>query len=187
MQSLSTLAKTMRRGPAFGSIFLLNNVYYFRKCVMDPRNAALGKYLSKPTKEVLISNFRTAKAAYFDANFTPLMQALTDDPKEKAGKQATKEKFTKFYDLLEEVVERHKVAKLLADDDEGRDAIGEDIVKLLVPNLQRFTQKHKEKEFSKSTFLVRRMIVPSLIFLDLSSRPAEMYIPSNRPSVDEAY
>lgn len=78
------------------------------------------------------------------------MQALTDDPKEKVNKAATKEKFTRFYDLLEEVVERHKVAQLMEDDPEGREAIGDDIIKLLVPSLARFTQKHREKEFSKS-------------------------------------
>jgi exocyst complex protein 7 len=87
-----------------------------------------------------------------DSNFGPLMQALTNDPKEKPGSARTiaKEKFTRFYDLLDEVVERHKMAAVLEDDEEGREGMKEDIVKLLVPSLQSFTQKHKAKEFSKS-------------------------------------
>ena len=32
----------------------------------------------------------------------------------------------------------------------GRKAVGDEVVKLVVPSLQRFTQKQKEKEFSKS-------------------------------------
>lgn len=77
------------------------------------------------------------------------MQSLSDDPKEK-GKAATKEKFTRFYDLLEEVLERHRLAKVLEDDAESREAIGNDVIKFLIPSLKAFTQKHKEKEFSKS-------------------------------------
>lgn len=150
VNSLTALSRTSKR-PAFGSVFHLNNISYLQRyIVLDPTHDGLVYLLSTPTKEAINSNFRTAKAAYFDANFSPLMQTLTDDPKEKPGKAATKEKFTRFFDLLEEVVERHKVAVLLEDDPKGRLAIGEDIIKLLVPSLQRFTQKHREKEFSKS-------------------------------------
>ncbi|KAG5221478.1 exocyst complex component exo [Salix suchowensis] len=117
------------------------------------RNEGLSDLLSKPTLEAINSNFRTAKAAYFDSNFSPLMQALTDDPKEKGGKAVTKEKFTRFFDLLEEVVERHKLGKALEDDEEGRETLADEVVKLVVPSLQRFTSKHREKEFSKSKFL----------------------------------
>jgi len=80
------------------------------------------------------------------------MQTLTDDPKEKANKSATKEKFTRFFDLLEEVMERHKLAKVMEDDEEGREQMAEDVVKLVIPSLQRFTQRHRDKEFSKSEF-----------------------------------
>jgi exocyst complex protein 7 len=78
------------------------------------------------------------------------MQALIDDPKEKNRAAAAKERFTRFYDLLEEVVERHRLAKVMEDDLEGRETVGEEVVRLVVPALQRFTQKQKDKEFSKS-------------------------------------
>ena len=98
------------------------------------------------------SNFRTAKAGYFDSNFSPLVQALADE-KDKSGsgaKAAAKEKFTRFFDLLEETKERHQLARVLDDDEEQRRSLEDEVVKLVVPSLQRFTQKMREKEFSKS-------------------------------------
>ncbi|KAF8886743.1 exocyst complex component exo70 subunit [Infundibulicybe gibba] len=150
VNSLTTLSRTSRR-PAYGSIFLLNNVSYFRQHILlQPANNALLNLLSKPTQDLLDSNYRTAKAGYFDTNFSPLMQALVDDPKEKSGKTATKEKFNRFYELLDEVLERHRSSKLLEDDPAGRELIGADIIKLIVASLEKFTQKHREKEFSKN-------------------------------------
>lgn len=149
VKSLTELSKTHRR-PALGAIFLLNNISYLRQNIMlEPRHDALRDLLSLPTTSMLESNFRTAKAGYFDTNFSPLMQALSDDPKEK-GKTAAKEKFTRFFDLLEEVLERHKLARVLEDDSEARESIGEDVIKLVVPALQKFTNKQREKEFSKN-------------------------------------
>ncbi|KAG6819844.1 hypothetical protein H0H93_008047 [Arthromyces matolae] len=147
--SLNTLSRSSRR-PALASIFLLNNVAYLRHhLILDPIHPSLPTLLPKSAHDHLNSNFRTAKAAYFDSNFSPLMQTLTDDPKEKS-KSATKEKFTRFFDLLEEVLERHKLAKLMEDDGVGRETIGEEVVKLVIPALQRFSQKHRDKEFSKN-------------------------------------
>jgi len=48
------------------------------------------------------------------------------------------------------VAERHRMARVLEEDEEGRDTVVEEVVKLVVPSLQRFTQKNREKEFSKS-------------------------------------
>jgi hypothetical protein len=172
------LSRTGKR-PAFGAIFLLNNISYFRTHVLtNPPNPALVTLFSKPTVELLNSNFRTARAAYFDANFSPLMQALTDEPtvKGSAGKAATKEKFTRFFDLLEEVAERHRMAKVLEDDKEARDTVTEEAVKLVVPALQKFTQKHKEKEFSKSEFLFKLARSPSDCLMYI--RPSEMLVVS---------
>ncbi|KAF7297371.1 hypothetical protein MIND_00970600 [Mycena indigotica] len=153
LASLNTISRTQRR-PAHGSIYLLNNVCYLRhNLVMSPAHDELLDFLSRPTQELLNQNFRTAKAAYFDANFSPLLQTLTDDPGKSggsSGRTAVKEKFTKFYDLLEEVVERHRSAKMLEDDPEAREGIGEDVVKLVVPSLIRFTNKYQQKEFSKN-------------------------------------
>jgi hypothetical protein len=152
INTLTTLSRSGKR-PAFGAIFLLNNISYFRTHVLlEPADPALISFLSKPAIDILNSNFRTARAAYFDANFSPLMQALTDDPSGKGStaKAATKEKFIRFFDLLDEITERHRMAKVLEDDRDGRETVSEEVVKLIVPALKKFTQKHRDKEFSKS-------------------------------------
>ena len=153
INSLATLSRMQKR-PAFGSVFLLNNVSYFRAQILDPRKP-LRALLPRPTQDLVNSNFRTAKAGYFDSNFSPLMQALADD-KEKAGasRAATKEKFTRFFDLFEEVKERHRMARVLEDEEGDRGLLADEVVKLVVPSLQRFTQKNREKEFSKSAFIL---------------------------------
>ena len=77
----------------------------------------------------------------------PLVQ---EDKDKSKSKSATKEKFTHFFDLLEEVAERHRMAHVLQDDKDGRETVSEEVVKLVVPSLQRFTQRNTGKEFSKS-------------------------------------
>ena len=104
-------------------MFLLNNIPYLRiYIVREPRNPNPPKILSKQTQDVLNSNFRTAKAEYFNTNFMPLLQTLADDPSAKSsgGKAATKEKFTKFFDLLDEIAERHRMARVMEEDEEGK-------------------------------------------------------------------
>jgi exocyst complex protein 7 len=163
LSSLGTLARTRGR-PAFGSVFLLNNTAYLCTKLLKPRSAVL-EILSRPTQDALNSNFRTAKAGYFDSNFSPLVQALADDKDRSsgsAGKAAAKEKFTRFFDLLEETRERHQIAKVLEDDEEQRRSLEEDAVKLVVPSLQRFTQKMREKEFSKSERFIVVFSFPSV-------------------------
>ncbi|KAI0826310.1 Cullin repeat-like-containing domain protein [Irpex lacteus] len=147
LASLNTVSRSNKR-PAFGAIFLLNNVSYLNTYLVDQPRPEVAALLSKPTKDALTSNFRIAKAGYFDTNFSPLMSALQED-KDKS-KSATKERFTRFYDLLEEVAERHRLAKVLHDDRAGRDTVCEEVVKLVVPSLQRFTQRNTGKEFSKN-------------------------------------
>lgn len=148
INSLNAISRLRR--PAFGSIFLLNNISYLRHHLLQSSHPDLLPLISQPTIDTINSNWRTAKAAYFDTNFTQLMQAITDDPKEKTGKSQAKEKFTRFFDLLEEVVERHRMAEVLGDDKEARDAVADEIVMLVIPSLNRFTQKQKEKEFSRN-------------------------------------
>ncbi|KAJ3566509.1 hypothetical protein NP233_g6959 [Leucocoprinus birnbaumii] len=149
INSLNTISRIRRT--AFGSIFLLNNISYLRHhLLLQPKHPDLLSLFSQPAIDAINSNWRTAKAAYFDTNFTPLMQTITDDPKEKSGKSQAKEKFTRFFDLLEEVVERHRMAKVLDEDREAREAVADEIVMLVVPSLKRFTQKQKEKEFSRN-------------------------------------
>ncbi|KAF7369326.1 hypothetical protein MVEN_00260900 [Mycena venus] len=87
--SLTTISRSQRR-PAHDSMYLLNNISYLRhNTVLEPAHEALLDFLSKPTQDALNSNFRTAKAAYFDTNFSPLLLTLTDDAG-RSGKSGAK-------------------------------------------------------------------------------------------------
>ncbi|CAE6424142.1 unnamed protein product [Rhizoctonia solani] len=145
--TFNTISRFLKR-PALTSIFVLNNISYIRDRVLLAPRTNVDALLSAPTQDVLNSNYRSSKAAYFDTNFTALLSCLTDDAKDK--KAGIKDKFARFYEALEEIAERHRYARVLADDDEGRDKIQEELVRLVIPALQRFTQKHRDKEFSKN-------------------------------------
>ncbi|RXW12990.1 hypothetical protein EST38_g12865 [Candolleomyces aberdarensis] len=148
--SLQTISRPPSRRPAFGAVFLLNNVAYLRAFLP----AAL---LAPPTVELVQSNFRTAKAGYFDSNFTPLMQAISDAPLSSTSNTSSsltslggggksgqvKDKFARFYELFEEVVERHRMGRLL--DEEGvereRKVVEEEVVRIVVESFRRFCVK----------------------------------------------
>ncbi|KAF8805816.1 hypothetical protein BYT27DRAFT_7253231 [Phlegmacium glaucopus] len=86
INSLVTLSRTSRR-PTFGSIFLLNNnISYLRLHLLESSNPNLSTFIPKPVEEALNSNFLIAKAEYFDSNFSPLMQALSEDPRDKSNR-----------------------------------------------------------------------------------------------------
>lgn len=147
--SLVTLCRSQRR-PAFGSVFLLNNISYLRTHLLTQPTNGVDALLSSQGRELLSSNFRTAKAKYMDANLSPLLNALAED-KDKS-KSSVKDKFTRFFDLLDELVERHAIAQVLPDDSEAdeRETICQEVVLLVVPLFQKFMQKNPGKDFSKS-------------------------------------
>ncbi|CAE6449936.1 unnamed protein product [Rhizoctonia solani] len=147
ISTINTTSRFLKR-PALSSIFVLNNVSYIRDRVLFAPRSNVDALLSAPTQDVLNSSYRSSKAAYFDTNFTTLLSCLTDDAKDK--KAGIKDKFARFYEALEEIAERHRYARVLADDEEGRDKLQEEVVRLVIPALQRFTQKHRDKEFSKN-------------------------------------
>ncbi|KAG8956329.1 hypothetical protein FRC04_004409 [Tulasnella sp. 424] len=148
-ESLQSMSKTQRM-PGLGSIFLLNNVSYLRtKLLLEP-DAPIDEFMSAAAQSHLNSQYRTAKASYFEANFTSLLQPLGDTGKDKSSKTNPKEKIATFYDALEAVAERHRFARVLGDDQNGREGIADDVVRLVIPALQRFIQKYKDKEFSKN-------------------------------------
>jgi Exo70 exocyst complex subunit len=177
INSLVTLSRSRR--PAFGSIFLLNNISYLRlHLLLKPSNPNLRNLIPQSTEEVLNSNFRTAKAGYFDSNFSPLMQAISEDPRDKSNRSAGKEKFTRFFDLLDEVIERHKLVAVLEDDVAGRDAMRDEVVMVVIPSFQKFTRKQKDKEFSKSMLLLFRpafsFVSKSYLVFSFTPRSSEM-------------
>lgn len=163
MSTLTTLSRSARR-PALGAIFLLNNVSHITTELLFNPSTPIDMLLPPPVRDILQSNFRTAKAGYFDANFSPLVQALSDGgPGSSAAKAATKEKFTRFFDLLDEIAERHRFAKVLPDDSKNRDIVADEAVKLVVPSLQRFIQRNGGKDFSKSSSSLANQVFSCII------------------------
>lgn len=149
ISSLNVVARTKR--PTFRSVFLLNNISYLRQhLLLEPADDAILGLISPETADALNSAFRAVKAAYFEANFSPLMQVFTENPKDEQNKAAAKEKFTRFFNLFEEVVDRHRFARVLEEDPRARREIEDETVSLVVPAFRLFTQKQMEKEFSKS-------------------------------------
>ncbi|PPQ65719.1 hypothetical protein CVT26_000336 [Gymnopilus dilepis] len=171
LNALKDLARTSRRTP-FDTTFLLNNTSYLRThLLVSPAHTSVLTLLAPRTAALLTSSFRTAKAAYFDANFAPLLQTITEDAKERekgggggiggisiggggggGGKAQAKERFTRFFDVLEEVVERHRFARVLEEEGEERERgeVGDEICLLVGPSFARFVQKMRDKEFSKN-------------------------------------
>ena len=147
--SIVTLSRSQRR-PAFGSLFLLNNVSYLRTRLLTHPINGTDALISSQGRDLLNSNFRTAKANYMDANLSPLLTVLAED-KDKS-KSSVKDKFTRFFDLLDELVERHSIAAVLPDDSEGveRETVCQEVVMLVVPLFQKFMQKNPGKDFSRS-------------------------------------
>ncbi|KZV87009.1 hypothetical protein EXIGLDRAFT_680369 [Exidia glandulosa HHB12029] len=146
--TLNALAKSQRR-PAIGSVFLLNNISSLRNQLLLNPTTTIDDLLSQRTQDAMNSAFRTAKAGYFDSNFSPLITSLADDPRDR-GKSAAKEKWTRFFDTLEELGDRHRVARVMPDDVNGRESLQEEAVRLVVPAMQRFLQKSREKDLVKS-------------------------------------
>lgn len=101
-------------------------------------DSKIDEFISKQTQDSLNSNYRTTKAVYFDANFSPIIQSLGD----VGGRRDVKDKLTRFFDALDEAADRHKICKVLLDDDDGKDTLEEEVVRLVVPALRRFDQKN---------------------------------------------
>ena len=148
--SLVTLSRSQRR-PAFGSIFLLNNISYLRTRLLTQPYDGIDALISSQGRELLNSNFRMAKANYMDTNLSPVLNVLAED-KDKNKSSIVKEKFTRFFDLLDELVERHAIAAVLPGDSEAdeREMVCQEVVMLVVPLFRGFIQKNPGKDFSRS-------------------------------------
>jgi exocyst complex protein 7 len=120
---------------------------YLRTHILAQPINEVDTLLPSPAKELLNSNFRTAKANYMDTNLSPLLAVLGED-KDK-NKSSVKDKFTRFFDLLDELVERHAIATVLPDDSEAdeREAVRQEVMLLVVPLFQKFVQKNPGKDF----------------------------------------
>lgn len=153
LTTITTLTKTQKRLP-LSSIFLLNNISFIRLRLLSSPSSPVDDMLSAASQSLLNATFRSAKATYLEANYTALISCLSEDKAQSglgSSKQGTKEKALRFFDCLEELVERHRFMKVLEEDEESRRKLADDVVQLVIPVLNSFLAKHREKEFSRST------------------------------------
>ncbi|KAF8878668.1 Cullin repeat-like-containing domain protein [Gymnopilus junonius] len=138
----SKTSRTARRTP-FNSTFLLNNIPTSAHTSSPPPPPPPARTSSPPdhrTPHILLPHRQSRdKGGAFGVGGG-------------GAKAQAKEKFTRFFDVLEEVVERHRFARVLEEEEErrGRGEMGDEIVMLVVPSFARFVQKQKDKEFSKN-------------------------------------
>ncbi|KAH7105240.1 Cullin repeat-like-containing domain protein [Auriculariales sp. MPI-PUGE-AT-0066] len=150
LATLTTLSKSQRR-PAIGSVFLLNNIVTLRNSLILVPTTTIDDLIAQRTQDALNSSFRTAKAGYFDANYSPLITALAEDARDRGGisKSSAKDKWTRFFEVLDEIADRQRTAKTIPDDPNARQSLGEEVVRLAIPAMQRFLQKNREKDLVK--------------------------------------
>lgn len=135
------------------SIFFINNVSYLRLRLLFSPETPVDDLLSAKSQSLINATFRSAKATYVESNYASLISCLSEDKAQSGlgnSKQSTKEKALRFFDCLDELVERHRFAKVVEEDIDAREKLADDFVQLVVPVLTSFINKHREKEFSKS-------------------------------------
>jgi len=135
------------------SIFFINNVSYLRLRLLFSPETPVDDLLSAKSQSLINATFRSAKATYIESNYTSLISCLSEDKAQSGlgnSKQSTKEKALRFFDCLDELVERHHFAKVVEEDIDTREKLADDVVQLVVPILTSFINKHREKEFSKN-------------------------------------
>jgi len=58
----------------------------------------------------------------------------------------------KYWEVLDEIVERHRFARVMGDDEEARELLADEAVRMVtvIPSLERFVAKNREKDFTKN-------------------------------------
>ncbi|CED83615.1 Exocyst complex protein Exo70 [Phaffia rhodozyma] len=109
VNSLDQRAKALRRG--VGGIFLMNNMSFVRDNLVLHSSSNFSDLLGENGDELLNKAFKNAKATYLDPwneLTSPLLQASSSSSNSgNAGRQAVKDQFVKFWDLLDRQEQVH--------------------------------------------------------------------------------
>ncbi|OAV99275.1 hypothetical protein, variant [Puccinia triticina 1-1 BBBD Race 1] len=153
---------TARNG--VGAIYMLNNFTYIRRellesAVLDIYGDQLGDQLNK--------RVRTCKVRYLEI-WSPLISALMDAggeegkfglgavksalPGQHAGaeRRDVKDRFGRFNEAFEEVIQLHQAANLASNDPDLKDQLRDEIERMIMPTYAKFTQRHEGGQFSKN-------------------------------------
>ena len=120
--------------------------------------AASGSSSDINIEDELNKRNRQAKTRYLEI-FSPLVSCLMDAGVEQSvlksaigvgttEKKDTKDRFGRFNEALEEVESLHKVARLDKNEQNVRERVKDEVIRMCVPTYTRFVQKHEN--FSKS-------------------------------------
>lgn len=131
-------------------------------------SSLLQDYLGQQGTDVLNGAFRTARVAYLDA-WHPVIAALMDDnvgltkpstsklstlggasSGERAQKEDAKQRFAKFFEGLEDLERLHMAYPLSRDDDDLRESLRREVLRLVMPLYSKFVAKQMAAHFSSN-------------------------------------
>ncbi|KAA1066047.1 hypothetical protein PGT21_019274 [Puccinia graminis f. sp. tritici] len=153
---------TARNG--VGAIYMLNNFTYIRRELLE--SAVLDIY-GDPLADQLNKRVRTCKVRYLEI-WSPLISALMDAggeegkfglgavksalPGQHAGaeRRDVKDRFGRFNEAFEEVIQLHQAANLANNDPDLKDQLRDEIERMIMPTYAKFTQRHEGGQFSKN-------------------------------------
>ncbi|KAH9816215.1 Cullin repeat-like-containing domain protein [Melampsora americana] len=157
----TTITSTTAKN-GLGAVFVFNNLNYIRREVLE---SAISDILGKSIEDELNKRVRACKVRYMEV-WSPLISALMDAggddskgfglgavksalPGQQAGaeRRDVKDRFGRFNDAFEEVVNLHKVAQFDKSDSEVRERLRDEIERMIMP---KFTQRHEGGQFSKN-------------------------------------
>lgn len=161
----TTITSTTAKN-GLGAVFMFNNLNYIRREVLE---SGISDILGKPIEDELNKRVRACKVRYMEV-WSPLISALMDAggedskggfglgavksalPGQQAGaeRREVKDRFGRFNDAFEEVVNLHKVAQFDKSDGEVRERLRDEIERMIVPTYAKFTQRHEGGQFSKN-------------------------------------
>lgn len=152
--------------PSTASIFLLNNVGRLQRDTTS--TPMVQDSIGNSGAELLSNAMREARTAYLDA-WGPVVSALMDEGAglnaksgssklgggvlgsgERAQKEDAKQRFARFFEGLEDLERLHMAYPLSRDDDELRDNLKRDVIKLVLPLYRRFSAKQMAANFSSN-------------------------------------
>ncbi|KAG0152288.1 hypothetical protein CROQUDRAFT_649657 [Cronartium quercuum f. sp. fusiforme G11] len=164
VSSQNTITSATARS-GLGAVYVLNNLNYIRREVLE---SAISDILGKSIEDELNKRVRASKVRYMEI-WAPLISALMDAggdegkggfglgavksalPGQQAGaeRREVKDRFGRFNDAFEEVVNLHNLAQFDKADAEMRERLRDEIERMVVPTYAKFAQRHEGGQFSK--------------------------------------
>lgn len=153
---------TARNG--VGAIYMLNNFTYIRRELLE---SMVIDIMGEQLEDQLNKRVRSCKVRYLEI-WSPLISALMDAggdegkfglgavksalPGQQAGaeRRDVKDRFGRFNDAFEEIIQLHQAARLDNNDPEMKDRLRDELERMIMPTYAKFAQRHEGGQFSKN-------------------------------------